>query len=251
MALLWFKSGFIATFVVAMAREKVFKFKRFAVLNDKTAMKVGTDGVLLGAWCDVENASRVLDVGTGCGLIALMVAQRNSQAVIHGIDIDANAVDEARYNFNASPWANRLSAEVADFNSYNVGNYDLIVSNPPFFTNGVLPPNDSRTQARHTTTLTYASLLSRCRSLLAPGGCIAIITPADVELAVRRCVVEQGLGLRRFTRVVPVDGTPVKRLLWELVVGDDVTNVTTLTISGEDRSYTNEYRELTRDFYLD
>jgi tRNA1Val (adenine37-N6)-methyltransferase len=251
MALLWFKSGFIATFVVVMAREKVFKFKRFAVLNDKTAMKVGTDGVLLGAWCDVENASRVLDVGTGCGLIALMVAQRNSQAMIHGIDIDANAIDEARFNFNASPWGARLSAEVADFNSFSVGSYDLIVSNPPFFTNGVLPPSDSRTHARHTTTLTYESLLSHCRKLLTPGGRIAIVTPADVELAVRRCVVEQGLGLSRFTRVVPVDGAPVKRLLWELVVGDVDTMVSTLTISGKDRSYTNEYRELTCDFYLD
>lgn len=214
-------------------------------------MKVGTDGVLLGAWCDVDNASRVLDVGTGCGLMALMVAQRNSQAVIQGIDIDVNAIDEARFNFNASPWGGRLSAELADFNIYSAGCYDLIVSNPPFFTNGVLPPSDGRTHARHTTTLTYESLLGRCRKLLAPGGRIAIVTPADVELAVRRCVVEQGLGLRRFTRVVPVDGAPVKRLLWELVVGDSVTTVSTLTISHKDRSYTDEYRELTCDFYLD
>ena len=98
-----------------MAREKVFRFKQFSVLNDKTAMKVGTDGMLLGVWCDVSNAHRVLDVGTGCGLISLMVAQRKPNAIIHGIDIDEGAIAEARHNFIQSPWSSRLSAEVADF----------------------------------------------------------------------------------------------------------------------------------------
>ena len=214
-------------------------------------MKVGTDGVLLGAWCDVNGARRVLDVGTGCGLIALMVAQRNSESQVHGVDIDADAVDEALFNFKNSPWSERLSAEVADFNEWNDNNrYDLIVSNPPFFTNGVLPPSESRNCARHTTMLTYESLFRHCRDLLAADGLIAIVTPTDVEQAIRRCLVVNGLGLRRLTRVVPVVGAEVKRLLWEIVAGDADTVVDSLTIAGADRSYTSEYRELTGDFYI-
>ena len=118
-------------------REKIFRFKQFEVVNDRTAMKVGTDGVLLGAWCPVAEARRVLDVGTGCGVIALMVAQRNRQALIEGIDIDQDSIAEARLNFANSPWNNRLTAIEGDFNDMDGdARYDLIVSNPPYFTNG-------------------------------------------------------------------------------------------------------------------
>jgi tRNA1Val (adenine37-N6)-methyltransferase len=242
---------FIAIFVLVMGREKIFHFKQFSVLNDKTAMKVGTDGVLLGAWCDVSGARRVLDVGTGSGLIALMVAQRNTEATIHGIDIDEAAITEARHNFEISPWGARLSAEVADFNHFNAEKFDLIVSNPPFFSNGVLSPRAARNIARHTTSLTIEALLAKSRDLLASGGAIVIVTPVEVELAVRRCMVSLGMGLRRFTRVIPVIGATPKRLLWEIVIGDAETTVGTLTISGEDHRYTSEYRELISEFYLD
>ena len=143
-----------------MGREKVFRFKQFAVLNDRTAMKVGTDGVLLGAWCPVEGIHRVLDVGTGCGVIALMVAQRNSEAVITGIDIDEGAIEEAGLNYANSPWSERLTATLADFNDMKDNDrFDLIVSNPPYFTNGVLPTGDARTTARHTGSLSYRQLI--------------------------------------------------------------------------------------------
>ncbi len=234
-----------------MAREKVFRFKRFSVLNDKTSMKVGTDGVLLGAWCDVAGACRVLDVGTGCGLIALMVAQRNPCARVHGIDIDAGAIGEARHNFEQSPWAERLSAEVADYNECGADEWDLIVSNPPFFTNGVLPPATGRNVARHTTRLDYASLLRHSCELLAAGGVLSIITPADVELAVRRLMVENGLGLRRLTRVIPVAGGQVKRLLWEMVMGDAEPQVESLVIADANGAYSSEYKSLTGEFYLE
>ena len=125
-----------------MSREYTFRFKKFRVINDKTAMKVGTDGVLLGAWCDVSAATSVLDVGAGCGLIALMIAQRNDHAMIDAIDIDCCAVEEAYINFHDSPWGGRLNVREADFNIFAnscVKKYDLIVSNPPFFSNGVMP----------------------------------------------------------------------------------------------------------------
>ena len=124
-------------------RESVFRFKQFAVRNSMAAMKVGTDGVLLGAWCPVEGALRVLDVGTGTGLIALMVAQRNVSAMIDAVDIDHAACDEAGFNVANSPWHERINVECCDFMEYcgcGVG-YDLIVSNPPYFDNGLLPPD--------------------------------------------------------------------------------------------------------------
>ena len=111
-----------------MGRSKTFHFKQFDVLNDKTAMKVGTDGVLLGAWCNVSGARRVLDVGTGCGVIALMVAQRNPDASVLGIDIDASGVEEASYNFAHSPWGDRLEARCVDFNDLDFSAaFDLVV----------------------------------------------------------------------------------------------------------------------------
>ncbi len=236
-----------------MPREKTFRFKQFSVLNDKTAMKVGTDGVLLGAWCDVTTVSNVLDVGTGCGLIALMIAQRNNHALIHGIDIDENAIDEAQINFANSPWAPRLTASVADFNNFenNGDKYDLIVSNPPFFTNGILPPSNARNQARHTTSLSYESLLSRSRHLLSNHGTIAIITPSNQETTIRRCLIALNLGLKRFTQVIPIEGAAPKRLLWEITLDEVSTITTTLTIAMNDRSPSNDYSTLTRDFYLD
>ncbi|MBQ4138504.1 MAG: methyltransferase, partial [Muribaculaceae bacterium] len=166
-----------------MAREKTFRFKRFEVLNDRTAMKVGTDGVLLGAWCDVTGARKVLDVGTGCGVIALMVAQRNGDALIDAVEIDGDSAHEAGLNFARSPWAARLRVEQCDFNEFAlrdvVGKYNLIVSNPPFFTNGILPPDASRMSARHTQHLTYGQLLKNAEKLLADGGKMALITPFD------------------------------------------------------------------------
>jgi len=234
-----------------MPREKTFRFKKFSVLNDKTAMKVGTDGVLLGAWCSVDGDSRVLDVGTGCGLIALMIAQRNAKAIIEGIDIESNAIDEAQLNFSNSPWSSRMSAKLFDFNEFeNDRIYDLIVSNPPFFTNGVLPPQQSRNHARHSTTLTLESLIDKSSKLLLPSGVLSFITPADLEYNVRKSAVECSMSVKRMTRVIPVDGNECKRVLWELCLGDAQEQENTLIIENPNREYTEEYKKLTCDFYL-
>lgn len=142
-----------------------FKFKQFTVYHDKCAMKVGTDGVLLGAWCDVAGARRVLDVGTGTGLIALMIAQR-SEARITALDVDAAAVEQARENCSASPWAERIDVEQADFCSYRPDAlFDCIVSNPPYFVEDVHCPDKQRNMARHTAGLTFSSLLERVGAL--------------------------------------------------------------------------------------
>ena len=234
-----------------MGREKIFRFKQFAVVNDRTAMKVGTDGVLLGAWCPVDGARRVLDVGTGCGVIALMIAQRNAGAVIDGIDIDNDAVDEATLNFKASPWGERLTAIEGDFNELQpTAPYDLIVSNPPYFTNGVLPTGDARTQARHTGTLSYDQLIRGAVRLLSTDGTLAIITPTDAEGDIIQAATFAALPVRQLVRVIPVEGAAPKRTLWLLSRRAMTYREDSLTIAHRDGTFTSDYIALTSPFYL-
>ena len=237
-----------------MAREKTFRFKQFAVVNDRTAMKVGTDGVLLGAWCPVENAHQVLDVGTGCGVIALMIAQRSKRAIIDAIDIDGGAIEEASANFANSPWGDRLTAHLADFNalpSEIAGRrYDLIVSNPPYFDNGVLPDGAARIQARHTQTLGYRQLIEGAANLLTDDGMLAIITPTDAENTIIEAATFASLPVRRKSRVIPVEGAAPKRTLWVMSLGklDYIKN--SITIADKNGAFTQKYVELTGAFYL-
>ena len=234
-----------------MGREKTFRFKQFTVLNDRTAMKVGTDGVLLGAWCPVDGVHHVLDVGTGCGVIALMVAQRNSQAVIGAIDIDPDAIDEATINFKQSPWSERLSAVMGNFNDMDTKErFDLIVSNPPFFNNGILPTGDARTVARHTQSLTYQQLIEGATRLLTDQGTLAFISPTDAENEIIEAATFASLPVKRITRVIPVDGAPSKRTLWLLSRHDLPYREDSLTIAHSDGSFTSEYVALTGAFYL-
>ena len=234
-----------------MGREKVFRFKQFAVINDRTAMKVGTDGVLLGSWCPVKGVKHVLDVGTGCGVIALMIAQRNASAFITGIDIDHDAIEEATLNFKASPWSERLTAIEGDFNELQVpDNYDLIVSNPPYFTNGVLPAGDARTQARHTGTLSYRQLIEGAAHLLTDDGTLALITPTDAEGDIIEAATFASMPVRRLTRVIPVEGATPKRTLWILSRRDMTYREDTLTIAYRNGAFTSDYIALTGAFYL-
>ena len=234
-----------------MGREKTFRFKQFAVLNDRTAMKVGTDGVLLGAWCPVEGAQRALDVGTGCGVIALMVAQRNSEAHIDGIDIDPGAIEEATLNFAASPWSERLTAMMTDFNHMTgTGRYDLIVSNPPYFTDSLLPPDAARTMARHTASLSYRQLIEGAAQRLTDDGMLALISPTDAEGAIIEAATFASLPVKTITRVVPVEGAAAKRTLWQLSRREMPYREATLTIAHRDGTFTSEYIALTKDFYL-
>lgn len=234
-----------------MGREKTFRFKKFTVLNDRTAMKVGTDGVLLGAWCPVDGARRVLDVGTGCGVIALMVAQRNSEAHIDGIDIDPGAIEEAAINFAASPWSERLTAIETDFNDMtSPDRYDLIVSNPPYFTDSLLPPDAARTIARHTGALSYRQLIEGAAQRLTDDGMLAMISPTEAEGTIIETATFASLPVRNITRVIPVEGGAAKRILWLLSRRDMPYREDNLTIAHHDGTFTSEYIALTKEFYL-
>lgn len=220
-------------------------------MNDRTAMKVGTDGVLLGAWCPVEGAQRALDVGTGCGVIALMVAQRNGEAHIDGIDIDPGAIEEATLNFAASPWSERLTAMMADFSHMtSTDSYDLIVSNPPYFTDSLLPPDAARTLARHAGALSYHQLIEGAAQRLTDSGMLALISPTVAEGAIIEAAAFASLPVKNITRVIPVEGAAVKRILWLLSRREMPYREENLTIAHRDGSFTSEYIALTRNFYL-
>lgn len=195
-----------------------FQFKQFTIRHDKCAMKVGTDGVLLGAWTGIESCNRILDIGTGTGLIAMMLAQR-SKAVIDAIDIDAEACLQAQENAESSPFAERIKirhSALSDFAQTDTGLYDLIVSNPPYFVDSLKCPDQKRNTARHTDTLTLEDLLQDSRKLLAPQGRIALILPYDQKERLTDCIRTQNLFLSKETSVIPVPGAEPKRLLAEL-----------------------------------
>ena len=231
-----------------------FQFKQFTIRHDKCAMKVGTDGVLLGAWAGTESCSRILDVGTGTGLIALMLAQR-SKAVVDAIDIDADACLQAQENAESSLFAGRINvfhSDLGDFAQASTHLYDLIVSNPPYFVDSLKCPNLQRNTARHTDTLTLEDLLQYSRKLLAPQGRIALILPYDQKDRLTDCIQTQNLFLSKEVSVIPVPDTQPKRLLAELT-SEPPTSPTfyyQLTIEITKHQYTDEYINLTKDFYL-
>lgn len=235
-----------------MAREKVFRFKQFSVLNDKSAMKVGTDGVLLGAWADVTGAKKVLDIGTGTGLIALMIAQR-SDAEITGIEIDHDSACEAERNFTMSTWQNRLKVLKMDFNEYAKvcrDEYDLIVSNPPYFVNSLECPDEKRLQARHTCALNYTQLIEGAVSLLADKGNICLITPIEVEGLLNEIVKKNGLSICKKVYVSSVVGSVAKRILWQISNKKGNCAKYSFSIEISRHVYTDEYIALTKEYYL-
>ena len=215
-------------------------------------MKIGTDGVLLGAWVDVADDECILDVGTGTGLVAIMCAQRNATARVHGIDIVENAVIEAQRNMMRTAWHERLSAEYCDLRNYNPDvRYDHIVSNPPFFLTALQSPDAARAMARHADTLPYTDLVSAAERLLNPRGRLSVVLPTECAATFRRVAFER-LWLSHITDVVTREGEAPKRTLMEFRLSDKplMPRADMLTIQAKDGSYTSEYRHLTEEFYL-
>ena len=215
-------------------------------------MKIGTDGVLLGAWADIEGDSRILDVGTGTGLIALMLAQRNASAEIVGVDISHEAIEEARDNFLNSPWATRLSATLGDVCSFESNEkFDHIVSNPPYFVDSLHSPDSLRTMARHTSSLKFEDLVASAVRLLRPGGRLSVILPTECAMQFRFAAFGR-LWLCRQLNVVTKAGDSPRRTLMEFCLCDKplMPSVATLIMRHRDSSYTEEYRCLTEDFYI-
>lgn len=226
-----------------------FRFQQFEVFHDRCGMKVGTDGVLLGAWVQAENATRILDVGTGCGLIALILAQRSTAEIV-GVEFDAEATAQAADNARNSPWAKRLSILHEDFKNFSAEPFDLIISNPPFFQNDLKAPAQQRNQARHDVTLSYADLVSNSGRLLSSDGRLAVVIPHAAAPEFEALCWSSNLYLSRSCEVVTIEGQAPKRVLLEFSCQRKETERTTLTVGVKGNARSAAYSELTSDLYL-
>jgi tRNA1Val (adenine37-N6)-methyltransferase len=230
----------------------MFHFKRVSVDDALCAMKVGTDGVLLGAWADVSGAVRILDAGCGSALIALMVAQRNAEARITAIDIDDGAINQSVVNVAASPWSERIEVLLADLRTYSsdIG-YDHIVSNPPFFNEALHSPNEQRAVARHSLTLSYDDIVVAAQRLLRPDGRLSLVLPA-AEAALFRRVAFGRVWLRRQLNIFTHMGEIPKRVLMEFELSSEpiMPKVDNLAVYYSDGEYSEKYRRLTEEYYL-
>lgn len=262
---------------MSLPRTNAFRFKQFAVIQEQSAMKVGTDGVLLGAWVslsDEEPPGRILDIGTGTGVIALMMAQRtetlSGTSVVDAVEADIPAGEEAALNFAASPWAGRLRVYVMPIQQYAAAydkaeKYDLIVSNPPYFMAGTdfrrgfdtsaaaSQPDPARVAARHAEMLPYDDLIGAVLALLRPDGRFAAIFPyREAGIFIAKAAA-RGLFVRRLLEVRGAPHKPVKRVAVELSLHrparEEVVHET-LCIEDGQGNFTEAYRGLTRDFYL-
>ena len=235
----------------------LFKFKEFSIHHDKTAMKIGTDAVLLGAWVFLENEiDSILDVGSGTGIIALMLAQRSFALTIDAVEIDNDAYEQTVTNFENSNWGDRLYCYHSSFQNFakeiadEDETYDLIISNPPFYTDEFESENDARNKARFTSSLSFNELLKGVSKILSKKGKFAVIIPFKEEQGFVELAKENNLFLNRVCHVKGNPSSAFKRSLLEFSFEDKKLKKENLTIEIKRHQYTDEYINLTKDFYL-
>lgn len=229
-----------------------FQFKQFHIDDDRCAMKVGTDGVLLGAWTNVNHAKRILDIGTGSGLIALMLAQRTSDDIlIDAVEIGEEDMLQAKANVEKSVWSKRITVHrsaIQNFQSHHL--YDLIVSNPPYFINSLVPPSDKRATARHTPSLTFEELITAVLRLLTPDGRFAVVLPVKEGNDFVAKAQFKGLYCQKQLAFYARIEKPQERWLFEFSrTSSLVLNNEKLTLY-EGAEWSEAYKKLISDFYL-
>jgi tRNA1Val (adenine37-N6)-methyltransferase len=235
-----------------MGGNKWFEFKQFRIEQQKAAMKVGTDGVIIGAWVSVNHSSRILDVGTGTGLIALMIAQR-SNALIDAVEIDDPAYSEAKYNFDQSPWKERLEIFHSDFNTFpnEKGHlYDLIVCNPPFFIDSLKTSDHQLAKAKHNESMTFGQLIQGSAKILKGTGRLAVIIPIESFAEFRETARLQGFYLHKQTYVITKPKRPVSRVLLEFSLMQGYTVTSEILIQNDNGQFTDQFKEMTGPYYL-
>ena len=235
-----------------------FRFKQFTIRHDRSAMKVGTDGVLLGAWCDSPTVNsqlstlNCLDIGTGTGLIALMLAQRFPHTKIIGIDIDDASVEQARENVESSPFKAQISILKQDFNNIDSfsNQYDVIVSNPPFYTEDTLSGKIARDIARHTTSLPFETLVENAAKLLTEDGLFSVIIPYQSAADFISICVANRLYLTRRVNIHSKESKPFNRVMLEFCPIIRPAETSTLTLYDNNGQRTTDYTQLTQAFYI-
>lgn len=233
---------------------KPFKFKQFTVQQDRCAMKIGTDGVLLGAWTPIDDQPfSILDIGAGTGVIALMLAQRSSAELIDAIEIDDDAYEQCVDNFERSPWNDRLfcyHASLEEFVEEIEDKYDLIISNPPFYSEDYKTENDQRDMARFADALPFEHLVESASKLLSENGIFSVIIPFKEEEKFIASASVFGLFPNRILHVKGQPQSKIKRSLIAFSFRESVIKKETLIIETSRHEYTEDYIHLTRDFYL-
>ena len=232
----------------------MFQFKQFKIEQDRCAMKVGTDGVLLGAWTPlINNPYNILDIGTGTGLIALMLAQRSTAEQIDAIEIDDDDYEQATENFENSPWSERLycyHAGLDEFVDEVEEEFDLIVSNPPFYTDEYKSGDEQRDNARFEDSLPFEELVEAADFFLSDNGIFALIVPFKEEEKIVALCQERKLFPLKITRVKGTPTTEIKRSLLAFSRIEQKAFINELVIETARHQYTSDYIELTKEFYL-
>lgn len=227
---------------------KPFKFKQFAIQQSKDVFRVGTDGVLLGSLANVKDVSKVLEVGTGTGLISLMLAQRNPFAEFLGIDINKDAVDLTRSNFENSVFNSRLKNILQDFKTFETEErFDLIVSNPPYFEES---ESDKDKVARQTVELNFMQLVSQSSKLLSEKGILSVIIPVEVGSYFVEIANENHLFLNRRVNIQGIENSKAKRLILEFSLIEKSPEISDFVIEKSPRKYSDQYLELTKEFHI-
>ena len=233
---------------------KPFQFKQFSVAQDRCAMKVGTDAVLLGAWSALDHMpNTILDIGSGTGILALIMAQRSTAELIDALEIDADAYEQCVHNFETSDWGDRLfcyHASLDEFVGEIEDTYDLIISNPPFYTDHFKSRNEARNKARFEDALPFEELLTSASKLLSVTGQLNVIIPFSEEINFISLAKNVDLYPIRILRVRGLEESPVKRSLISFTFQENKIEVSELTIEITRHHYTQEYINLTKDFYL-
>lgn len=230
---------------------KPFQFKKFSIQQNNAAMKIGTDGILLGAWANTYKSKNIIDIGTGTGVIAIMQCQKNKNAFVDAIEISHQACIDAKYNINNCLWSNRIKLFQCSIQNFISNNkYDHIISNPPFFINSLSPENNERKKARHTEFLSYLDILDFSMKNLNKDGKTSIILPVEEG---EKCIISSSnfmLHLSKKCYVKPKAHKNNHRLLLEFTNSETQLIESHLIIENNERhTYTKEYKEITKDFY--
>jgi tRNA1Val (adenine37-N6)-methyltransferase len=233
---------------------KPFQFKQFTVNQDRCAMKIGTDSVLLGAWASLDhNPFSVLDIGAGTGVLSLMIAQRSNAELIDALEIDSDAYEQCVENFEQSPWGDRLfcyHASLDEFTSEIDEQYDLIISNPPFYSEDSKTNILERDLARFQDAMPFQHLLECASKLLSENGLFSVIIPYKEEQNFIKLASDFSLFPNRILHVKGAENTPIKRSLIEFSSIEKTVISSNLIIETERHNYTKDYIDLTKDFYL-
>ncbi len=240
---------------MVLTKAEKFQFKQFEIVQNDSAMKVNSDGVLLGAWTEFGDAQHILDIGTGTGLIALMAAQKSQASKIVGVEIDEGSYDLAFNNFKNSTWSDKLTAVKDTIQNYGKDctlKFDHIVSNPPFFSGGTLSDNQPKNVFRHTIKLSHGDLLLAIRRLLHPQGRVSMILPVIEGLRFLELIQRYRFHIRRKTILRPRKNLPAERILFEFGMNPiDLCDSSHITMYKGDKSeYDPSYKEITKAFYL-